>query len=52
MSSIKGVEGLGEIIIIQVPFDKIRESLSDERIKQLLFKKSKTESEYVEFEDL
>ena len=52
MSSIKNIEGLGEVVIIQVPFDKIKQSISSKRTQQLLFEKSKTESEYVEFEDL
>ena len=52
MSSIKNIEGLGEVVIIQIPFDKIKQSLSNKRVQQLLFEKSKTESEYVEFEDL
>ena len=52
MSSIKNIEGLGEVVIIQIPFDKIKQGLSSKRVQQLLFEKSKTESEYVEFEDL
>lgn len=46
------IEGLGEVVIIQIPFDKIKQGLSNERVQQLLFEESKTESEYVEFEDL
>lgn len=52
MSSTKNVEGLGEVVTIQIHFDKIKQSLSSKGTQQLLFEKSKTESEYVKFEDL
>ena len=52
MGNVKNIEDLGEVVIIHIPFDKIKQGLSNERVQQLLFEESKTESEYVEFEDL